>query len=78
VSVAITAAKAIYVRNSHASLAISLAGTPFPAGGVAIAAGGAYAQIDPTATGMATGTVTVTGTSGGTYDIVLIGEGSVT
>jgi len=27
---------------------------------------------------MATGTVTVTGTAGGTYDIVLIGEGSVT
>lgn len=78
VSVAITAVKAAYVRNSHASLAISLAGAPFPTGGVSIAAGGAYAQIDPTATGMATGTVTVTGTVGGTYDIVLIGEGSVT
>ena len=78
VSVAITAAKAVYVRNSHASLAISLAGAPFPAGGVSIAAGGAYAQIEPTATGMATGTVTVTGTVGGPYDIVLIGEGSVT
>jgi hypothetical protein len=78
VSVAITAVKAVYVRNSHATFAISLAGGPFPAAGVLVAAGGAYVQIDPTATGMATGTVTVTGTAGGTYDIVLIGEGSVT
>jgi hypothetical protein len=78
VSVAITAVKAVYIRNSHASASLTFAGSPLPAGGLTVAAGGGYAQIDPTATGMAAGTITVTGSAGATYDIVLIGEGSVT
>lgn len=77
VSVAITAAKAVYVRNSHASVSLTFAGAPFPAGGVAVAPGGAMALVDPTAAGAATGTVTVTGSAGATYDIVFIGKGSV-
>jgi hypothetical protein len=78
VSVAITATKAIYVRNTHASFAISLSGAPLPTNGVSIAPGGAYAQFDPTATGISSTVINITGTAGGTYDIVLIGEGSVT
>jgi len=78
VSVAITAVKVVYVRNSHASLPLTLAGSPLPAGGLTVAAGGAYTQIDPTAAGMAAGTITVTGSAGAAYDIVLIGEGAVT
>ncbi|NBW16401.1 MAG: hypothetical protein EBR82_51315 [Caulobacteraceae bacterium] len=46
--------------------------------GLTVAAGGAYTQIDPTAAGMAAGTITVTGSAGAAYDIVLIGEGAVT
>lgn len=75
VSVAVTAVKAVYVR---ASAALTFAGAPFPAGGVSVAAGGALMQVDPTAPGTAAGSVTVTGASGATYDIVIIGEGSVT
>jgi hypothetical protein len=78
VSVAITAAKAVYIKNSHASISLTFAGSPLPAGGLTVAAGGAYTQIDPSSSGMATGTVTVTGSAGATYDIVLIGEGTVT
>ena len=78
VSVAITAVKAVYIRNSHASASLTFAGSPLPASGMTVAAGGAYTQIDPTAAGMTAGTITVTGSAGATYDIVLIGEGTVT
>lgn len=78
VSVTMTAVKAVYIRNSHASASLTFAGAPLPSGGLAVAAGGAYAQVDPTAAGMAAGTITVSGSAGATYDIVLIGEGSVT
>lgn len=77
VTTTITAVKAVYVRNSHASASLTFSGAPFPAGGVTVAAGGGYTQVDPTATGMTAGTVTVAGAAGATYDIVLIGEGSV-
>jgi len=43
-----------------------------------IAAGAAAMHCDPSASGIAVGGVTVTGTIGGAYDIVLIGEGTVT
>ena len=78
VSVAITAVKAVYIRNSHASASLTFAGSPLPAGGLTVAATGAYTQVDPTAAGMTAGTITVTGSAGATYDIVLIGEGTVT
>jgi hypothetical protein len=78
VSVAITAVKTVYIKNSHASASLTFAGSPLPAGGLAVATGGVYTQVDPTATGMTAGTITVTGSAGATYDIVLIGEGTVT
>ena len=76
-TVTLTGVKSVYVRNSHASASLTFAGAPFPAGGVTVAPGGALVQVDPTATGLSVGTVTVTGSTGATYDIVLIGKGSV-
>lgn len=78
VSVAITAVKTVYIRNSHASASLTFSGSPLPSSGLSVAAGGAYVQVDPTAAGMTAGTIAVTGPAGATYDIVLIGEGSVT
>lgn len=75
-TVNMTAVKALYVRNTGTA-ALSVAGAPFPSGGVTIAPGGCVAQVDPTAGGMAASGVTVTGSAGGTYDIVLLGEGAV-
>jgi hypothetical protein len=76
-TVNLTAVKGLYVKNTGTA-PLSLAGAPFPAGGVTVAPGGGLVQIDPTAAGMSASGVTVTGSSGGTYDIVLIGEGTVT
>lgn len=76
VTVTITAVKAWYLRNRGAS-SIAFAGAPFPAAGLTVAAGAVAVQVDPSASGMAVSGVTVTGTVGGNYDIVLLGEGSV-
>jgi hypothetical protein len=76
VTVTITAVKAYYVRNRGAS-SLAFAGAPFPAAGLTVAAGAVAMQSDQSAAGMAASGVTVTGTSGGSYDIVLFGEGSV-
>lgn len=76
VTVTITAVKAWYVRNRGAS-SLALSGAPFPSAGLTVAAGAVAMQSDPSAAGMSASGVTVTGTSGGNYDILLIGEGSV-
>jgi hypothetical protein len=75
-TVTLTAVKLWYVRNRGAS-SIALAGAPFPAGGITVAAGAAAMQSDPSAAGMAATGVTVTGSNGGSYDILLVGNGSV-
>lgn len=75
-SVNVSAVKAIYVKNTGTA-SLSIAGAPFPSSGVTIAPGGCLAQIDPTAGGMAASGVTVTGSVGGAYDILVLGEGSV-
>ena len=72
-TVTITAVKVAYVRNKGAS-AITVAGLPI----TSVAAGAAAMHCDTSAAGIAAGGVTVTGTVGGEYDIVLIGEGTVT
>lgn len=76
VTVVLTAVKFWYVKNKGAT-AISLAGSPFPASGLTMAAGAVALQSDPSATGMAASGVTVTGTAGGAYDILFFGNGSV-
>lgn len=78
VSVNLSALKAIYVKNTHASLSLTVA----PAGlatnsQYVIAPGGAAVHITPTAGGQAYTSIVVSGTVGGTYDIVLVGNGSV-
>jgi hypothetical protein len=75
--VSVVAVKALYAKNTGTAT-LTFAGSPFSAGGQAVAPGGAIAQCDPTAAGMAASGVTVTGSVGCTYDIILIGEGSVT
>lgn len=75
-TVNLTAVKALYFKNTG-TMALSVAGAPFPAGGVSIAPGGCVAQVDPTAGGMAASGVTVTGSAGGAYEIILLGEGTV-
>lgn len=76
VTVTLTAVKLWYVRNRGAS-AIALAGAPFPAAGLTVAAGAVAMQSDQSAAGMSASGVTVTGTTGGNYDILLFGEGSI-
>lgn len=75
-TVTLTAVKAVYVRNAGTT-SLTFAGAPFPAGGLVVAAGAVAVLCDPSAAGMAAASVTVTGTTGGSYEIVLIGEGSV-
>ena len=75
-TVTMTAVKLWFVRNRGTS-SLAFAGSPFPASGLTVAAGAVAMQSDPSANGMAASGVTVTGTAGGNYDIVLIGEGSV-
>jgi hypothetical protein len=78
VSVAFSAVKAMYVRNSSASaLALSFLTGPLSQLGI-VNAGGAFVLADPTAAGTLISILTVTGAAGATYDIVLIGEGTVT
>lgn len=78
VTVSFTALKAVYIKNTHASLPL----TASPAGlatnsKYVIAPGGAAVHITPTAAGDAYTSIVIAGTAGGTYDIVLIGNGSV-
>ena len=76
-TVTMTAVKAAFVRNKGAS-SVSFAGAPFPSAGITAAAGATIVLCDPSAAGMAASGVTVTGTVGGSYDIVFVGEGTVT
>jgi hypothetical protein len=75
-TVTLTAVKGYYVRNRGTS-SLAFAGAPFPAGGQTVAAGAVAFQMDPSASGMTSSVVTVTGTAGGAYDIMLLGNGSV-
>lgn len=76
VVVTLTAVKAAYIRNSHASIGLTAAGGPFGSG-MTVPSGGVVVRTDPTAAGLSAAGVTVTASAGATYDIVLIGEGSV-
>jgi len=76
-TVTMTAVKGWLVKNTGTA-SLSFAGGPFPAGGLSVAAGAAASQCDPSAAGMAASGVTVTGSVGAAYDIVLVGEGTVT
>lgn len=77
VTVALTAIKAAYARNTHASLSLALSGGPFGSG-VTVAPGGCLVIADATAAGMSASAVTAAASAGATYEILFLGEGTVT
>ena len=79
VTVAFTAIKAIYIRNSHESNSLTVASTTLSSSGsVTLEPGACFAVSAPTATGKTPATFTVSGSSGTTYDIAFLGNGTVT
>lgn len=74
VTIAFTAGKVLYVKNTHASNTITVTGAytgSVPAGGLLLA-------VNPTAAGTTAATLYLTSTAGTTYEIVIVGEGSIT
>lgn len=79
VTVGMTAIKAVYVKNSHASNSLTVASTTVSSSGsVTLESGACLFIAVPTAAGKTPATFTISGTAGTTYDIILVGEGSVT
>jgi len=77
-TVTMTALKAVYIKNTSTAV---LTATPSPAGAFGgtytIRPDGAVVAVASDATGLSVGTLTVAGSSGQTYDVLLVGEGSV-
>jgi hypothetical protein len=73
VSVVFSAVKAIYVRNTGSTHTLTLTGS-FSG---SVAPGGILAVVNPTAAGASASSLVVTSTSGATYDIVVVGEGTI-
>jgi hypothetical protein len=78
VTVALTAIKTVYVKNSHASNTLTVASSTLSsAGSISLEPGSCLSLSVVTAAGKTPATFTVSGASGTTYDIVLVGNGSV-
>lgn len=73
VSVIFSAVKALYVRNTGGTHTLTLTG----AFSGSVAPGGVLAVVNPTATGASATSLFVASTSGATYDIVVVGEGTI-
>jgi hypothetical protein len=73
VSVVFSAVKTIYVRNTGSTHTLTLTGS-FSG---SVAPGGILAVVNPTAAGASASTLVVTSTVGATYDIVVVGEGTI-
>ena len=73
VSVVFSAVKAIYVRNTGSTHTLTLTGS-FSG---SVAPGGILAVVNPTAAGASASSLVVTSTAGATYDIVVVGEGTI-
>lgn len=77
-TVNMTALKAVYIRNtSNATLTATSSDAAAFGGTYHVRSGGAVVAVASDATGMAAGTLTVGGVTGQTYEIVLVGEGTV-
>jgi hypothetical protein len=74
VSCNFTAVKAIFVKNTHSTHTITLTGA-FT--GV-LRPGGVFLLVDPSAAGVSVSSLFFETTAGATYDLVVIGEGTVT
>jgi predicted methyltransferase len=70
-----SAVKAVVVKNTHPTLTVTFSGafTAWP-----LKPGGMVAIVDPSADGVTGNTLSVSGGNGVTYDIIVIGEGTVT
>ena len=78
-SVTLTALKAVYVKNSStATLTFTPASAAAFGGTQHVRAGGAALAVAADATGMTAGNLVVAGGAGQAYEIILIGEGTVT
>ena len=78
-SINLSALKAVYIRNASTVTLTATPATPAAFGGTHhIRSGGVAVAVAGDATGMAGGTLTVAGSAGAAYDIILIGEGTVT
>jgi hypothetical protein len=73
VSVVFSAVKTIYVRNTGSTHTLTLTGS-FSA---SVAPGGVFAVVNPSAAGASASTLSVTSAVGATYDIVVVGEGTI-
>ena len=75
VSLNFSAVKAVVVKNTHPSLTVTFSGafTAWP-----LKPGGVVVIVDPSADGVAGPSLVVSGSAGVTYDIIVIGEGTVT
>ena len=73
VSVVFSAVKTIYVRNTGSTHTLTLTGS-FSG---SVAPGGIFAVVNPTAAGASASSLVVTSTAGATYDIVVVGEGTI-
>lgn len=69
-----TAVKCIMVKNTHATHTITLSGA---FSGV-VKPGGVFLLVDPSAAGASPSSLFFETTAGATYDLVVIGEGTVT
>lgn len=84
-SVAFSAIKAVYIKNTHATIDIDARSSLFGQSAIGIPSlvrvrpGGILFSVDPTAQGRGAPSITVSPSStGGTYEIIVIGEGTVT
>ena len=73
VSVVFSAVKTIYVRNTGSTHTLTLTGS-FSG---SVAPGGIFAVVNPSAAGASASSLVVTSTAGATYDIVVVGEGTI-
>lgn len=73
VSVVFSAVKTIYVRNTGSTHTLTLTGS-FSG---SVAPGGILAVVNPTAAGASASSLFVASTAGATYDIVVVGEGTI-
>lgn len=73
VSVVFSAVKTLYVRNTGSTHTLTLSGS-FSG---SVAPGGVLIVVNPTAAGASASSLLVSSTAGATYDIVVVGEGSI-
>lgn len=87
VVVAFTQVKLVYVRNTHATASLRIGGVAGPGGFaglpptvyMTLPPGGGYLFTAPTAAGITAGTARFAAESGScTYEVIIIGEGTVT